>query len=139
MLLKKSDELNGELRDFFELLKRFLKSTITKENTHPTFFAKDIRKTYRLHPMQLTRHLIQLEKRGYIKQVSNNRKNGYEYEIIEWQEYQALQEGINILDTILEKLKEQEEAKQKQHSSKEKTVKVNEIHSSFTAHSQATL
>jgi DNA primase len=108
VLLKKSDELNGELRNFFELLKSVVKSIATKENTYPTFFAKDIRKTYRMHPMQLTRHLIQLEKRGYIKQVSNNRKNGYEYEITEWQEYQALQEGINILDDILEKLKQKE-------------------------------
>lgn len=108
VLLKKSDELNGELRNFFELLKSVVKSIATKENTYPTFFAKDIRKTYRMHPMQLTRHLIQLEKRGYIKQVSNNRKNGYEYEITEWQEYQRLQEGINILDDILEKLKQKE-------------------------------
>jgi DNA primase len=131
VLLKKSDELNGELRNFFELLKSVLKSGVTTENTNPTFFAKDIRKIYRMHPMQLTRHLIQLEKRGYIKQVSNNRKNGYEYEITEWHEYQQLQEGINILDEILEKLK--------QHSSKTKTVKVNDIHTTFTTHSQVPL
>jgi DNA primase len=140
VLLKKSDELNGELRNFFELLKSVVKSIATKENTYPTFFAKDIRKTYRMHPMQLTRHLIQLEKRGYIKQVSNNRKNGYEYEITEWQEYQQLQEGINILDDILEKLKKkEEEEKQKQHSSKEKTVTAKDIHTTFTAHSQVQL
>jgi DNA-binding MarR family transcriptional regulator len=122
VLLKKSDELNGELRNFFELLKSVVKSIPiaigTKENTNQTFFAKEIRKTYRMHPMQLTRHLIQLEKRGYIKQVSNNRKNGYEYEITEWHEYQQLQEGINILDDILEKLKKKEEEKLKQRSSK---------------------
>ena len=74
VLLNKSDELNGELRSFFELLK----STVKAENPNLPFFAKDIRKTYRLHPMQLTRHLMQLEKRGYIKQVSSNRKTGFE-------------------------------------------------------------
>jgi len=103
VLLKKSDELNGELRGFFELLKSHVKAAGKDPNA--TFFAKDIRKTYRMHPMQLTRHLIQLEKRGYIKQVSSNRKTGFEYQVTEWEEYSQLQESVNIMDTILAKLK----------------------------------
>ena len=103
VLLKKSDELNGELRGFFEQLKSHVKAASKDPNA--TFFAKDIRKTYRMHPMQLTRHLIQLERRGYIKQVSSNRKTGFEYQVTEWEEYSRLQEGVNIMDTILEKLK----------------------------------
>ena len=58
-----------------------------------------------MHPMQLTRHLVQLERRGYIKQVSSNRKTGFEYQVTEWEEYSQLQEGVNIMDTILAKLK----------------------------------
>jgi DNA primase len=104
VLLKKSDELNGELRGFFEQLKSTVKAT-NPNNLNATFFAKDIRKVYRMHPMQLTRHLIQLERRGYIKQVSSNRKTGFEYQVTEWEEYSQLQEGVNIMDTILEKLK----------------------------------
>jgi DNA primase len=103
VLLKKSDELNGELRGFFEQLKSHVKAGSKDPNA--SFFAKDIRKTYRMHPMQLTRHLIQLERRGYIKQVSSNRKTGFEYQVTEWEEYSQLQEGVNIMDTILEKLK----------------------------------
>ena len=103
VLLKKSDELNGELRGFFEQLKSHVKAAHKDPNA--TFFAKDIRKTYRMHPMALTRHLIQLERRGYIKQVSSNRKTGFEYQVAEWEEYSQLQEGVNIMDTILEKLK----------------------------------
>jgi len=103
VLLKKSDELNGELRGFFEQLKNYVKAASKDPNA--TFFAKDIRKTYRMHPMQLTRHLIQLERRGYIKQVSSNRKTGFEYQVTEWEEYSRLQEGVNIMDTILAKLK----------------------------------
>jgi energy-coupling factor transporter ATP-binding protein EcfA2 len=103
VLLKKSDELNGELRGFFEQLKSHVKTASKDPNA--TFFAKDIRKTYRMHPMQLTRHLIQLERRGYIKQVSSNRKTGFEYQVTEWEEYSQLQEGVNIMDTILAKLK----------------------------------
>ena len=104
VLLKKSDELNGELRSFFEQLKSNVKAA-NPNNLNATFFAKDIRKTYRMHPMQLTRHLVQLERRGYIKQVSNNRKTGFEYQVTEWEEYSQLQEGVNIMDTILSKLK----------------------------------
>jgi DNA primase len=103
VLLKKSDELNGELRGFFEQLKSHVKAV--NKDPNATFFAKDIRKTYRMHPMQLTRHLIQLERRGYIKQVSSNRKTGFEYQVTEWEEYSQLQEGVNIMNTILAKLK----------------------------------
>jgi DNA-binding HxlR family transcriptional regulator len=103
VLLKKSDELNGELRGFFEQLKSHVKAA--NKDPNATFFAKDIRKTYRMHPMALTRHLIQLERRGYIKQVSSNRKTGFEYQVTEWEEYSQLQEGVNIMDTILAKLK----------------------------------
>ena len=103
VLLKKSDELNGELRGFFEQLKGHVKAG--NKDPNATFFAKDIRKTYRMHPMQLTRHLVQLERRGYIKQVSSNRKTGFEYQVTEWEEYSQLQEGVNIMDTILAKLK----------------------------------
>lgn len=102
VLLKKSDELSGELRDFFESLKQTLSRNGQRQTS---FFAKDIRKSYRMHPMQLQRHLINLERRGYLQRISNNRKTGYEYEITEWEEYAALQDGINILDTILERLK----------------------------------
>lgn len=102
VLLKKSDELSGELRDFFENLKQ----TLTKNGQRQvSFFAKDIRKAYRMHPMQLQRHLINLERRGYLKRINANRKTGYEYEITEWEEYARLQSGINLLDTILERLK----------------------------------
>jgi DNA primase len=102
VLLKKSDELSGELRDFFENLKH----TLNKNGQRQTsFFAKDIRKSYRMHPMQLQRHLINLERRGYLQRINANRKTGFEYEVTEWEEYTALQDGINILDTILERLK----------------------------------
>ncbi len=104
VLLKKSDELSGELRGFFEQLKATV-GTSGRGEPNTTFFAKDIRKAYRLHPMQLMRYLVQLERRGYIKQVSSNRKTGFEYQVTEWEEYGQLQDGINIMDKILEKLK----------------------------------
>ena len=97
-LLRKSDELSGELRDFFELLK----TKVDKENS---FYAKDIRKTLRMHPMKLSRYLVNLEKRGYLQRAGGNQKQGFEYQVKEWEDYEMLKEGINVLDKKLEELK----------------------------------
>ena len=103
-LIRKSDELSGDLRGFFESLKHYLKNQEgTEEQT--SFYAKEIRKTFRLHPQKLSRFLINLEKRGLIKLVSNNRQTGYEYQIISWNDYQLLKNDVDILDQILAKLK----------------------------------
>ncbi|MFM8911880.1 MAG: toprim domain-containing protein, partial [Flammeovirgaceae bacterium] len=98
-LLRKSDELSGEQREFFESLK----SKGSKENT---FFAKDLRKTLRIHPMKLSRFLVQLESRGYIKRTGGNRQQGFEYQVNEWDDYKILKEGIDILDKKLEGLRQ---------------------------------
>jgi len=117
-LIRKSDELSGDLRGFFESLKHYLSADKaglknqegTEEQTSSTdggtsFYAKEIRKSFRLHPQKLSRFLINLEKRGLIKLVSNNRQTGYEYQIISWNDYQLLKNDVDILDQILEKLK----------------------------------
>ena len=106
-LIRKSDELSGDLRGFFESLKHYLKNQEgTEEQT--SFYAKEIRKTFRLHPQKLSRYLINLEKRGLIKLVSNNRQTGYEYQIISWDDYQLLKNDVDVLDQILEKLKKKQ-------------------------------
>ena len=102
-LLRKSDELNGELRDFFERLK----NTVTAKKVQ-SFYSKDIREQFRMNPMRINRYLRELESRGYIGRNGGNRKYGFEYEITDWDEYEKLKSGINILDEILQKLKEKE-------------------------------
>jgi len=97
-LIRKSDELSGELREFFESLK----SKSSKDNT---FFAKDLRKTLRMHPMKLSRYLVQLESRGYVKRTGGNRQQGFEYQVSEWDDYALLKAGVDILDHKLEQLR----------------------------------
>jgi len=99
-LLRKSDELNEDTRYFFESLKEQV-----KEENRTTFFAKDIRKTFRMHPMKLSRYLNQLENRNYLKKLSNNRLTGYEYEITSFDDYELLKHGVDILDRILEQIR----------------------------------
>ena len=107
-LLRKSDELNGQLRSFFESLKHLIGKRSQNEQV---FYAKEIRETFRMNPMKTSRYLRELEMWGYIKKAGGNRKTGFEYQIIAWQEYEQLQSGIDILDLTLEKLREKEQQK----------------------------
>jgi DNA primase catalytic core len=121
-LLQKSDELNNDVRYFFESLKEW-----AKESNVTTFFAKDVRKYLRMHPMKLSRYLSQLEQRNYIKRLSNNRHTGFEYEILSFDDYELLKEGINVLDKVLENIK----AKYNRENGNN-----GELHKSFTSFSQ---
>ena len=102
-LLRKSDELSGKTRNFFESLKELVKQWEVK-----TFYAKDVRKYLRMHPMTLQRHFNELEKRGLMRCVSRSNKPGNEYEISVWDDFEQLKSGMDIMDTILEKLKKSE-------------------------------
>jgi DNA primase len=99
VLLKKSDELNGTLRDFFENLK-----ALVKQHKARSFYAKEARERYRMNPMRVNRYLNELEQRGYIHRIGGNRKTGFEYEVLAWEEYEQLKSGIDILDKIQEEL-----------------------------------
>ena len=97
-LLRKSDELNSQLRHFFESIKRVI-------NKEESFYAKQIREQFRMNPMRVNRYLSELEMRGYIKRIGGNRKTGFEYEISSWNEYKLLKSGIDILDDVLKKIR----------------------------------
>lgn len=100
VLLRKSDELNGALRGFFESIKAWMKS-----QNMETFQAKPLRERFRMNPMQVNRYLRELEQRNYIKQAGGNRKTGFEYTVTVWNDYEQLQSGLSILDEVLEQLK----------------------------------
>lgn len=104
-LLRKSDELSGQVRQFFEGLKQLSGAD------HRSIYAKQVREHFRMHPMKANRYLRELEQRGYLQMAGGNRKSGYEYEISAWEEYEKLKSGIDILDEILERLKETEKQK----------------------------
>lgn len=100
-LLRKSDELGGQVRHFFESLKSFA----DKKEEPKIIYAKEVREAFRMNPMTINRYLRDLENRGYIQRNGGNRKTGFEYEIKAWDEYEKLKSGIDILDGILEKVK----------------------------------
>ena len=106
-LLRKSDELSGQVRQFFEGLKELAGNN---SNTR-SLYAKHIREHFRMHPMKANRYLRELEQRGYLQMIGGNRKTGYEYEISAWDEYDKLKSGIDILDEILKRLREKQAKK----------------------------
>ena len=103
VLLRKSDELSGKTRQFFESLKEHIKELKTK-----TFYAKDIRRHFRMHPMELQRRLNDIEARGLVRCVSRSNKPGNEYEIMIWNDYDELRSGIDIMGDILNRLRNEE-------------------------------
>jgi DNA primase catalytic core len=100
VLLAKADELPRQIREFFEGLKYHQKST-----GQVSFFAREVREKLRFNPMKVNRYMRELESRGYIQKIGGNRKAGYEYQVRNWNEYQELQQNMNILDETLEKLR----------------------------------
>jgi DNA primase/predicted transcriptional regulator len=100
VLLAKSDELPRAVREFFEGLKYHLKATQKQ-----SFYSKDVRNRLRLNPMTVNRYIRDLEYRGYIKRSGGNRKGGFEYEVANWEEYGQLQEGIKVLNQVLDQIR----------------------------------
>ena len=100
VLLTKSDELPRSIREFFEQLKAWLKS-----NDQTSFYSKALRSHFRMYPMKANRYIKTLEQYGYLKRVGGDKKNGYEYEVLDWTEYEQLKSGLNILDELVETLR----------------------------------
>jgi DNA primase len=95
-LLRKSDELSGAVREFFESLKATVRQT-----NRETFTGKEIREKFRMNPVQFHRRINELQNRGYLKQAGGNQKNGYEYTITTWDDYKVLQSALSIMDDTL--------------------------------------
>lgn len=104
VLLAKSDELTKACRDFLEVLKAYI-----KREEKESFYAKELRANLRINPKTLSRYLSDLSRYGYIKIIGGNpRSTGYEYEILNSNEYNQLKANIQTaLDEALAKIKEE--------------------------------
>nr|WP_319570052.1 CHC2 zinc finger domain-containing protein [uncultured Draconibacterium sp.] len=102
VLLAKADELPKAERQFFELLKNW-QGTSGKNS----FYAKEIRDIYRMHPSKVKRYLNDLLRYNFIRVVGGNRyKSGLEYEVVKKDEYKQLESGITTaLDKVLDDLR----------------------------------
>jgi len=102
ILFSKSDELSGACRKFFEQLKAHLK----KEKSE-SFYSSQIRKALRMNPNNLKRYLFELSRYGQVKITGGSKYKGFEYKIVDVQEYEQLKSSIDQqLETILHTIKE---------------------------------
>lgn len=101
ILLRKSDGLSGACRSYFEKLKACL-----KENKQTQFTNKDIRQQLRENVSNQKRYMTELQEYNYVRKKEGNKKKGFTYEIVSYEEYEALQNRIShVLDEILKHLK----------------------------------
>jgi predicted transcriptional regulator len=102
ILLRKSDELNGATRNYFEELKQH----IVKSN-QSSFTGTSIRSQLRIPISSVKRYNAALLAAGLIRKVENRNTKAHYYEIIAQEEYTALQNSIaTALDEALQKIQQ---------------------------------
>ncbi len=110
VLFNKSDELNKATRDFLEKLKE-------KVGEDQSFYTQEIRKAFRLSSTTIHRYVRILKAHGYIEYKGGNRHRGYEYQIVDYDEYAELKGEINrLLDDILANIRQKNGIPQVFHS-----------------------
>lgn len=103
ILLRKSDELSGGCRNFFEALKAFV-----QQSKQPDFTTKEIRTALRINPNTQKMYMAELGRYGYIEKTEGDKKKGFRYRVVSFEEYTELQGSIStVLDQVLENVKAQ--------------------------------
>jgi hypothetical protein len=119
ILLRKSDELSGACRSYFEIIKQYVKVNNLKHFTN-----KEIRAALKTKPSQQKKWMVELQVYGYVRKTEGDKKKGYHYEVNSFEEYEQLQARINtVLDEILQSLKEAEVQKFKEVPTKNEPLK----------------
>jgi hypothetical protein len=102
ILLRKSDELNGATRNYFEQLKEYLVKT-----NGSSFTSTSIRNSLRIPISSVKRYHAALLAAGLIRKIENRNTKAYHFEIVSREEYMQLQASIaTALDEALEKVKQ---------------------------------
>lgn len=100
ILLRKSDELSGACRNYFESLKEYLET----ENK-ADFKNTEIRQTFRITGTTLRRYQNELLNTGQIHIIKGKPNTGYTYQLADAEEYKKLKTSIdNVLDDILKEI-----------------------------------
>jgi len=102
ILLRKSDELNGATRNYFEELKQQL-----VKGNQSSFTSTSIRNQLRIPISSVKRYHAALMDAGLIKKVESRNTKAYHYEIISKEEYTKLQNSIaTALDEALQNIQQ---------------------------------
>jgi predicted DNA-binding transcriptional regulator len=102
VLFRKSDELNGAVRNFYEKLKIIVErycdcersKETTEENQAKKFKVSDIKNYYKLSPRSIQIYFKTLVEYGYLQVVGGKQRTGYEYELLSAPSETELQKEI---------------------------------------------
>lgn len=123
ILLRKSDELNGATRNYFEHLKKWL-----EENKQSSFTNTSIRNQLRIPVSSVKRYHTALLSAGLIRKIENRNTTAWHFEIVSKQEYNQLQISIvTALDEALQRIKERQPTSPTPAQSKSEPKKVRKI------------
>jgi len=101
VLIRKSDDLTGACRNFFEQLKYWL-----QQQERNTFTNREVRQALRVNASNQKRYMVELQMGYYLKKKKGNQAQGFCYEVVSLEEYEQLKSGITgALDKILDQLK----------------------------------
>lgn len=126
VLFRKSDELNGAVRNFYEKLKIIVgKIEVTEEQSTAKFKIAIIRNELKTPPRTIQHYIKTLIEYGYIERVGGKAATGYEYEIIEQKSKTELEKIIEEhIKTVMQKTNKLQEKRQKEA---EKIVRTKEV------------
>ncbi|MBU2019067.1 MAG: hypothetical protein KJ941_05425 [Bacteroidetes bacterium] len=100
VLLRKSDELTGACRYYFERLKTWL-----KEESKTAFTNHQARTALRENHSNQKRYMLQLQQAGLVAKAKGDQKKGFYYQVVNLQEFEALKSGITgALDAVFGKI-----------------------------------
>ena len=119
ILLRKSDELNGATRNYFEELKQHL-----VRSNQSSFTSTSIRNGLRIPISSVKRYHAALMDAGLIKKVESRNTKAWHYEVISKEEYNQLQNSITTaLDEALQRLNSPISAQSKSELRKRKVIR----------------
>lgn len=107
VLLRRSDELNGAIRNFYENLVQVVPQLPPQESgVQPVKFKlQEIRQYIRLTPRSIQRYLTELVEYGYLHITGGKKRTGYEYEILHGTSQTELKQAIEKhIQQVIEKL-----------------------------------
>lgn len=101
ILLRKSDDLNGATRNYFERLKDWLQ----KEDKN-SFTNGAARRELRVNASNQKRYMIALQEWGLVQKVKGDKKNGFNYEVTSYEDQKQRNQRIeSVLDNIVNEIK----------------------------------
>jgi hypothetical protein len=100
ILLRKSDDLNGATRNYFERLKDWLQS-----EDKNSFTNVSARQTLKVKASNQKRYMAALQEWGLIEKIKGDQKNGYAYQVITYEDQIQRNSRIEaVMDEIIKSL-----------------------------------